>query len=118
VIQESHDFFRQFRVLGSRRWRVTGGAALGRRGLRPSGAGRLLPHALVGAVVIDLAATTRPRQLPIARGTARHATDPLRRSGARRRGVPAAALGASLARDHAHSVTGAVEEVPSKPSRR
>jgi hypothetical protein len=69
----------------------------------------LLPHGLVGAVAVDVFATTRPCELAIPGGAALHAADPLRRPGARGRGEPAVALGASLARDHAQSVAGAAE---------
>ena len=86
---------------------MTGGAERG--GTGTGVAGLSLPQALLGAVVVELPAAARPRELAITGGAALRAADPLRRPGARRRGEPAAALGASPARDHAQSVTGAPE---------
>jgi hypothetical protein len=78
----------------------------------------VLPYALVGAVGVDLAAAASPRELAIAGGAARRAADPLPRPGPRRRGVPPAAFGASLARDHPQSVTGTAEKdaFPAEPA--
>jgi hypothetical protein len=90
---------------------VTRGTDLGRFALGPGSlvADRLLPIALVSAIVGDLLAAATPRELAIASNAARRAADPLRRPRAGGRGEPAAALGASSARDHALSVSGAAE---------
>jgi hypothetical protein len=101
---ESDDFFERFQGLGRRRWRVT--RATGRSF---AVADVLLPHGLVGAVAGDVSATTLPCELAIAGGAALRTADPLRRTGTRRRGEPAVALGASPARDHVQSVAGAAE---------
>src|SRR5207244_3257836 len=102
-----------------RRWRVTRSVDRGRLafGLGSIVADRLLPSALVGAVLDDLAPATTPRELAITGHAARRAADPLRRPRARGRGEPAAALGASPARDHAQSLPGADEGAPATPGR-
>jgi hypothetical protein len=88
---------------------VTDATARGLAGLGSAVADGLLPRGVVGAVAVDVSATTQPGELAIAGGAALRAADPLRRLGARGRGEPAVALGASPARGHAQSVAGAAE---------
>ena len=86
---------------------MTGGGILGGTSLRAGVAAGLLALALIGAVVVDLAAPARPREFAVAGSTAGGATDELGLQRSRGGGEGAAALGAAAARAHAPSVAGA-----------
>ena len=81
-MHELDDFLGQFRGLGRGSWRVTGSTDRSFAGLGLAVADALLPHGFVGAVAVDVSATTLPSELAIAGGAALLAADPLRRSGA------------------------------------
>jgi len=77
--------------------------------LRTTAAGVALAPALVGAMLVELPAAPRARELAVAGAAARGAADALGGQGARGRRKGAAALGASTAGRHLGSVAGRSE---------